>query len=85
MADVGCSRCGGIAEIETDDLYQADMEDIADDTLVFRFTGYCENILHDYSPGYGKDDEIGDECGQTIEIIRYAKLHDYIDIEQKEH
>jgi hypothetical protein len=79
--DVKCNRCRLVSTIEAEDFWQGDLEDFADETLVFRFTGYCENVLI-HEEDLGKDDEIGDECGQVIEIIRYASLRDHIDVEQ---
>ena len=72
MTEVKCNKCKRMTEIESEDMWEADLEDCADETLVFRFTGYCENEQGD------------EECGHVIEIIRYAKLQSHIDIEQEE-
>lgn len=79
MRDIVCKRCKKITEIEADDMWQADLEDCADDTLVFRFTGYCENEIVDED-----DPENWEECGATIEVVRYARLQKHIDIEQED-
>ena len=78
MKDIVCKKCKRLTEIEVDDMWQADLEDCADDTLVFRFTGYCENEIVDED-----DPENWEECGATIEVVRYANLQSHMDIEQE--
>jgi len=51
------------------------LRDVADGHLSFRFTHYCDNEI---------EEEDWEECGHVIEVIRYAKLQDYRDIEQEE-
>jgi len=79
MRDVVCKKCKRIAEIEADDMWQFDLEDCADDTMVYRYTGYCENEIVDE-----EDPDNWEHCGAAIEIVRYARLQDHIEIEQEE-
>ena len=60
-------------------MWQANLEDCMDDTLIFRFTGYCENEITD-----AEDPDNWEHCGATIEIVRYARLQEHMDIEQEE-
>ena len=76
MTEVRCAKCGRITEVDDEDMWQGDLEDVADGHLTFRFTHYCEHEI--------EDDENWEECGHVIEVIRYAKLQDYRDIEQEE-
>ena len=47
MTDVKCNKCGKWTEIDDTDFWLGDLEDIADDNLIFRFTDYCENEIED--------------------------------------
>jgi len=78
MRDIVCKKCKRIAEIEADDMWHFDLEDCADDTMVYRYTGYCENEIVDE-----EDPDNWEHCGATIEIVRYATLQDHIEIEQE--
>ncbi len=77
MTEVRCAKCCKITDVDDEDMWQGDLEDVADGHLSFRFTHYCENEIEN-------DEDEYEECGHTIEIIRYAKLQDYRDIEQEE-
>ena len=79
MRDIVCKKCKRIAEIEADDMWQFDLEDCADDTMVYRYAGYCENEIIDE-----EDPDNWEHCGAAIEIVRYATLQDHIEIEQEE-
>ncbi len=61
MTNVQCSKCGEWCDIDDTDFWQGDLEDIADDNLIFRFTDYCEGVIED-----GDDWET---CGHTIEVL----------------
>tara|TARA_Y100000004_G_scaffold50738_1_gene55999 strand:- start:408 stop:656 length:249 start_codon:yes stop_codon:yes gene_type:complete len=80
MKDIVCKKCKKVAEIEADDMWQFDLEDCMDDTMVYRYTGYCENEIIDEEDPDGN----WEYCGATIEIVRYARLQDHMDIEQEE-
>ena len=74
MTEIRCAKCCRITDVDDEDMWQGDLEDVADDHLVFRFTHYCGHEI-------GEEFE---ECGQVIEVVRYAKLQDHRDIEQDE-
>ena len=74
MTEVRCAKCCKITDVDDEDMWQGELENVADDHLVFRFTHYCEHEI-------GEEFE---ECGQVIEVVRYAKLQDHRDIEQEE-
>jgi len=76
MTNVKCNKCGEWCDIDDTDFWQGDLEDIADDNLIFRFTDYCEGVIED-----GDDWET---CGHTIEVLRYAIVLEHRDIEQEE-
>jgi len=76
--EIRCCKCNKITEIEVDDMWQGELEDVADGNLSFRFTGYCENEIVDK-----KNPENWEECGAVIEVIRYATLREHMDIEQE--
>lgn len=76
MTDVQCKKCGNWNSVDDTDFWQGDLEDFADDNLIFRFTDYCEGVIED-----GDDWET---CGHTIEVLRYATVLEHRDIEQEE-
>tara|TARA_R100001509_G_scaffold144118_1_gene100266 strand:- start:663 stop:905 length:243 start_codon:yes stop_codon:yes gene_type:complete len=78
MTEVRCAKCCKITEVDDEDLWSGNLEDVADDYLIYRFTHYCENEIVDED-----DPENWEECGHTIEVLRYAKLQDHRDIEQE--
>ena len=97
MTEVRCAKCCKITEVDDEDLWSGDLEDVADDYLIYRFTHYCENqvMISDFRAAKCIDDEWGEpqvdesdpenweECGHTIKVLRYAKLQDHRDIEQE--
>jgi hypothetical protein len=76
MTEIRCAKCCKITDVDDEDMWQGNLEDVADDHLIFRFTHYCDNEIG--------DDKDWEECGHTIEVLRYAKLSDHRDIEQEE-
>jgi hypothetical protein len=75
--EIVCNRCGGYVYVETDDYMQAEMEDSTDCSITFRFRQECDNEYIDEDNEY-------ETCGNTIEIVKYASIQDYMDVEQEE-
>lgn len=77
--EIGCNKCGGYVYVETDDYMQAEMEDSDDFSITFRFRDVCENeMVNEDNP-----DEY-ETCGNVIEVVKYATIQDYMDVEQEE-
>ena len=79
MTEVRCTKCGNVTEVDDEDMWSGDLVDVADDNLIFRFVHYCDNQASPFT-GFLEDWE---ECGHTIEVLRYARLLDHRDIEQE--
>jgi hypothetical protein len=77
MTNVQCSKCGEWCVIDDTDFWQGDLEDFADDNLIFRFTDYCEGVID-------LDGDDWETCGQAIEVLRYATVLEHRDIEQED-
>jgi len=77
--EIVCNKCGGYVYVETDDYMQAEMEDSTDSSITFRFRQDCDN--HIWLDDHPDKDEV---CGNIIEIVKYATIQDYIDVEQEE-
>ena len=56
---------------------QREMEDSTDCSITFRFRQECDNEYIDEDNEY-------ETCGNTIEIVKYASIQDYMDVEQEE-
>lgn len=75
--EITCNRCGRITEINIlDDLdyLNPDMVDLADNTLTFYFTHYCEYLVGE-----------GDECGHEFEIeVPVVVTSEWVHVSQEE-
>jgi hypothetical protein len=82
MTEIKCNKCKQTIDLDNLDYLNADMIDEADDSIQFYFNIYCENEVEVYD---AEDNEYyEEECEAKIEVIRYATLQEYVDVEQEE-
>lgn len=82
MTEIKCNKCKQTIHLDNLDYLNADMIDETDDNIQFYFNIYCENEVEVHDE---EDDEYyEEECGAKIEVIRYATLQEYVDVEQEE-
>lgn len=82
MTEIKCNKCKQMINLDDLDYLNADMIEQMDGTIQFFFNIYCENEIEVYS---AEDEEYyEEECGAHYEVIRYATLEEYVDVEQGE-
>lgn len=75
--EITCKGCGGYVYVETDDYMQAEMEESSDFSITFRFRHTCDNEYIDENNEY-------QTCDNVIEVVKYADVQSYFDVEQEE-